>query len=195
MGRILRWLTASGLSGKELALTQYRMTCRFQNFETCNGENVQNIQSMATNLFSMFRWLEDPHDKMPIFFLQQKKITTLSCGALITQKMANSESIIGAFYLNGPHKKLILRLLFNVEMSWLPKLRYSNSPKECKHISIHDLISNSLETRNTFWWVCSTLYSCRLIWLRNFDDSHTFLVKNQHGDYLFFYNHNAPLVS
>ena len=53
---------------------------------------------------------------MSMIFWEQKKIITLSCGALITQKMANSEGITGAFYLNGPYKKLILRLPFNVEI-------------------------------------------------------------------------------
>ncbi len=68
---------------------------------------------------TLFSWLEDPHDKMSVIILQQKQIITLSCRALITQKMANSEGITGAFYLNDCYKNLILRTSFNVEIFWM----------------------------------------------------------------------------
>ncbi len=51
-----------------------------------------------------------------MIFVATEKFITLKCWALISQKMANPEDISGAFYLNGPSKKLILRPPFNVEM-------------------------------------------------------------------------------
>ncbi len=37
------------------------------------GKNVLDIQWMATNLFLMFGWLEDPHGKMSMIFFCNRK--------------------------------------------------------------------------------------------------------------------------
>ena len=37
------------------------------------GKNVSNIQWMAANLLLMFRWLENPHDKMSMILFATEK--------------------------------------------------------------------------------------------------------------------------